>query len=81
MLRYCVLINRTTIIDISTSDDFDTLEGLASFTAEETTLSKPQSLSPNPPQGGGGDRCAVQVSGIRKGYLFCHKWYINGALS
>ena len=54
MLRYCVLINRTTLIDILTSYDFDTLEGLTSFTAEESTLSRPQSLNPNPPQGGGG---------------------------
>ena len=54
MLRYCVLINRATPIDILTSDDFDTLEGLASFTLEETTLSRPQSLNPNHPQGGGG---------------------------
>ena len=54
MLRYRVLINRATLIDILTSDDFDTLEGLASFTAEESTISRPQSLNPNPPQGGRG---------------------------
>ena len=81
MLRYRVLINRATLIDILTSDDLDTLEGLASFTAEESTLSRLQSLSPNPSEGGrGGGRWAVQVSGIRKGYRFCQKWYINSAL-
>ena len=60
MLRNRVLIHHATPIDILTSDDFDTLEGLASFTAEESTLSRPQSLNPNPPQGGGR---GVQVGG------------------
>ena len=73
MLRYCVLINRATPIDILTSDDFDTLEGLASFTLEETTLSRPQSLNSNHPQGGGG---GGQVGGSG----FCQKWNINSAL-
>ena len=54
MLRNRVLIHRATPIEILTSDDFDTLDGLASLTAEESTLSRPQSLNPNPPQGGGG---------------------------
>ena len=54
MLRYRVLINRATLIDILTSDDFDTLEGLASFTAKESTLSRPQSLNPSSGGKGGG---------------------------
>ena len=72
MPRYRVLINRTTLIDILTSYDFDTLEGLTSFTAEESTLSRPQSLNPNPPQGGGGQ---VGGSGFRytKGVPFLSK--------
>ena len=67
MLRYCILINRTTLVHILTSDDFDTLEGPASFTVEESTFSRPQSLNPNPPQGeagGGGGWRQVGGSGF-----------------
>ena len=74
MLRYRVLINRATLIDILTSDDLDTLEGLASFTAEESTLSRLQSLSPNPSEGGRGGG-QVGGSGFRytKGVPFLSK--------
>ena len=75
MLRYRVLINRATLIDILTSDDLDTLEGLASFTAEESTLSRLQSLSPNPSEGGRGGGGQVGGSGFRytKGVPFLSK--------
>ena len=62
-LRNRVLIHHATPIDILTSDDFDTLEGLASFTAEESTLSRPQSLNPTllREEGGAGGRFRFQV--------------------
>ena len=50
-LRLMLDILRATLIDILTSDDFDTQEDLASFREED--VFRPWSLNPNSPQQGG----------------------------